>query len=523
VTESASPRLAELLGSLSLATDLAAGLPPETALRTAVIAARLGAAAGIAEAPLCDLFYTGLLRFLGCSAFAYEMAGRYAAGDDLGLLRELTAVDTTRPLAVLRGAWRGIDHEAGWGRRTRAFARLASAPKTGHALGSAHCELAVALARRLKMGEAVVAALGEIYERWDGGGAPAGLRGEAISQNARVVHVAWRLSAHLALGGAEQAVAQLQQRKGKELDPTLSSLAVRHSRGLLQGLTGTSVFTTFLDAEPAPRVRVARDRLRDIAAAFGNFADVKSPYTTGHSQRVARFAVAGAKAMGLAPGATAELETAAFLHDVGRVAITNGIWDKPSALSRVEWDSVQTHSFETDRILRRSALLAPAAALASRAHERLDGAGYHRGSAGAAITAPARLLAAADVFAALGEPRPHRAAFDHDKSVKLLANEAEAGRLSPDAVDAVLKGAGVLRGRRTVVPWALSNREIDVVRLIVRGQSNKQIASGLKIAPATVKRHLENVFTKIGSRTRAAIAVWAVENHVLDNDVVRAD
>jgi HD-GYP domain-containing protein (c-di-GMP phosphodiesterase class II) len=522
VTEAPPHRLAELLGSLSLATDLAAGLPPETALRTAVVATRLGAAAGISDSGLADLYYTGLLRFLGCSAFAHEMAHRYAAGDDLGLLRELTTADATRRLTVLRGAWRGIDRQAGWRQRTQAFARLARQSGAGAEVGTAHCELAVALARRLNVGETVVAALGEIYERWDGDGTPAGLRGSDINLTARVVHVAWRLCAHLALSGADRAVGELQLRRGKELDPGLTSLAVRNVRSLLQGLTGTAVFTTFLDAEPTPAAPLGPNRLRDIAAAFGAFADVKSPYTTGHSQRVARFAVAGARAMGLAPRATAELENAALLHDVGRVAVTNGIWDKRTPLSRVEWNSVQTHSFETDRILRRSALLAPAAALASRTHERLDGAGYHRGSAGTAITAPARLLAAADVFAALGEPRPHRAAFDHAHSSSLLSDEAKAGRLASDAVDAVLEGAGALRDRAAVLPWALNDREIDVVRLIVRGQANKEIAGSLGIAPATAKRHLENVFGKIGSHTRAAIAVWATDNHVLEADAPRA-
>jgi HD-GYP domain-containing protein (c-di-GMP phosphodiesterase class II)/DNA-binding CsgD family transcriptional regulator len=518
VTEPAPARLAELLGSLSLATDLAAGLPPETALRTAVVAARLGAAAGITGAAHAQLYYTGLLRFLGCTAFAHEMAGRYAAGDDLGLLRELTAADSTRPLTVLRGAWRGINHGAGWGARARAFARLAREPGAAAALGSSHCELAVALARRLNVGDAVVAALGEVYERWDGGGAPAGLRGDAIGLPARVVHVAWRLCAHLALGGADAAIAELQRRRGKDLDPSLATLAVRNRNDLLQGLTGAAVFTTFLDAEPAPRVQLLPDRLRDIAAAFGAFADVKSPFTSGHSQRVARFAGAAARSIGLAPGATALLETAALLHDVGRVAIANGIWDKPAALSRIERDHVQSHSFETDRILRRSALLAPVAALASQAHERLDGAGYHRGLAGTAITTPARLLAAADIFAALGEARPHRSAFARPQIASLMGQEAQAGRLSADAVNAVLAGAGMARGRRALVPAALSDREVEVVRLIVRGRANKEIATALGIAPATVKRHLENLFAKIGARTRAAIAVWAVENHVLDLD-----
>jgi HD-GYP domain-containing protein (c-di-GMP phosphodiesterase class II) len=294
-------------------------------------------------------------------------------------------------------------------------------------------------------------------------------------------------------------------------------LAVRASDELLQGLVGSSIFTTFLDAEPAPRTQMRASRLREVAAAFGAFADVKSPYTTGHSQHVATLARAAAGAMGLAPGATGALEVAALLHDVGRVAISNGVWDKATPLTPIEWGQVHAHTFETDRILRRSMLLAPAAALASRAHERIDGEGYHRGLSGSAITAQARVLAAADVYAALGEPRPHRPAYHWTKAADVLAQEARLGRLGAEAVDAVLQGAGIVRGRRALVPDALSAREIDVVRLLVRGLANKEIGSALGISSATVKRHMENVFDKIGSRTRAAVAVWAVENQVLDS------
>jgi HD-GYP domain-containing protein (c-di-GMP phosphodiesterase class II) len=510
-----SGRLAELLGSLSLATDLAAGLPAETALRTSVIAVRLGAAAGVQGFELCDVFYTGLLRFLGCSAYAHEMAGRYAAGDDLSLLRALTLADPDRPAQVLRRAWSGINRGASLRARAGAFARLASAPAAGAAVFTAHCELAVLLARRLGMSQGVVAGLGEIYERWDGRGAPQGLRGEAIRRSARLLHVAWRMAAHFALEGPAAALAVVSARSGRELDPSLAALALREGPALLAGFERPSLWTEFLAAEPAPHVHVTRARLPEIARAFAHFSDVKSPFTTGHSPAVATLAQAAARAAGLPAPMQDELRLAGLLHDLGRVAVPNGIWDKPGLLDVMERERMSTHCHETERILLRAPLLAPLATLAGAAHERLDGSGYHRRLPASAVSRSARLLAAADVFVALGERRPHRAPLPEKAAIAIMTDEVAAGRLAADAVDAVLAAAGH-HHRRTAVPGALSEREAEIVRLVARGLSNKEIGARLFISPSTVKRHLENVFPKIGARTRAAVAVWALENDVLE-------
>jgi HD-GYP domain-containing protein (c-di-GMP phosphodiesterase class II) len=508
-------RLAELLGSLSLATDLAAALPAETAIRTSVIAVRLGAAAGVQGFELTDVFYTGLLRFLGCSAYAHEMAARYGAGDDLSLLRALTLADPDRPLRLLQRAWAGINRGAGLRARTRAFVHLASQPAAAAALYASHCELAVLLARRLGMSQGVLGALAESYERWDGRGAPAGLRGDALRRSARLLHVAWRMAAHHALEGKAAALAVVAARRGRELDPALADLALREGPALLAGFERPSLWSDFLAAEPAPHSHVSRERLGDIARAFAHFTDVKSPFTTGHSPAVAALAEGAARVAGLAPAAQEELRLAGLLHDLGRVAVPNGIWDKPGPLDPMERERMSTHCLETERILMRAPLLAPLAALAGSAHERLDGSGYHRRLPAAAVPRAARLLAAADVFVALGERRPHRPALTEQAAVATLGAEVSAGRLSAEAVDAVLAAAGHHR-RRQVVPGALSAREAEIVRLVARGLGNKEIGARLFISASTVKRHLENIFPKIGAHTRAAVAVWALENEVLE-------
>ena len=510
-------RLAEMVGSLSIATDHAAGLPPETASRTSLVAVRLARACDLQGFELVDAYYTGLLRFLGCSAYSYEMAERFAAGDDLSLLRELTRAHADRPPEVLRGALRGIDRGAPLGARVRALARLATSPATAAELGTSHCELAVLLARRLGMGEGVIHALGQIYERWDGRGSPASLRGDAIRRVARVVQVAWRLAAHHALGGAEEAVDAVRSRSGRDLDPAIAAVAVREADDLLAPIARGDAWAAFLDAEPRPAVVVSPARAVDVATAFAHFSDVKSPWTVGHATAVAELAGRAAERAGLTEGARGALHIAALLHDLGRVAVKNGIWDKRGVFTERERMEANTHAAETERILARTAVFSDVAALAASAHERLDGSGYpHRAIAGS-LAAAARLLAAADVAVALSQARAHRPALGDDQATRVMVEAATAGTLCRDAVDAVLAVTGHVRGRRAALPGALTEREAEVVRMVARGLSNKLIAGELHLSPSTVKRHLENIYDKTGQRTRAALSVWAV-----DGGVVRA-
>jgi putative nucleotidyltransferase with HDIG domain len=508
-------RLAEIIGSLSIATDHAAGLPPETAIRTSLLAVYLARASDTQGFELVDVYFTGLLRFLGCSAYSYEMAERFAAGDDLGLLRELTRAHADRPRELLQSALRGIDHTAPLGARARALARLATAPGAARELGTSHCELAVLLARRLGMSEGVVHSLGQIYERWDGKGVPAGLREEAIRRVARVVQVAWRLAAHYALGGTDEALEAVRSRAGTELDPAIVRVALREAEELFALLTRGDTWTAFLEAEPRPCALVTSARVADVATAFAHFSDVKSPWTVGHSISVAVLADRAAEQLGIEQDVRNSLRVAALLHDLGRVAVKNGIWDKRGVFDARERMEAHVHAAETERILARTQLFGDVARLAASAHERLDGSGYpHRTQAGA-LDQAARLLAAADVSVALTEPRPHRPARSHEAQRLLLIEAARAGGLCREAVDAVLSASGQKRGGRAALPHTLSEREVEVVRLAARGLSNKSIAGALHVSTATIKRHLENVYAKTGHRTRAALSVWAVENDVL--------
>ncbi|HVR63571.1 MAG TPA: HD domain-containing phosphohydrolase [Polyangia bacterium] len=508
----ADARLAELVGALSLATDLAAGFALETALRTCVLAVGLGQARGLGGPDLSDVYYTGLLRFVGCTAFAHEQA-HAGAGDDMAFSRVLGMADAGNPRDVLATIVGKLGRGAGALARARAVARTLSDPGAPRKFATAHCDLAIRLATRLGMRPAVVAALGSIYERWDGRGNPVGLGGDNIPLPARLMHVAWRAEVHRALEGPAAAVAVVGARAGGELDPALAQLFLEDGAALLDSVAGPSAWDVFLAAEPAPLARLPAAGVARVAEAFAQFVDIKSPFTLAHSVGVARLAHAAAVEMRLPDPES--VRVAGLLHDLGRVSVPNGIWDKRGPLNPAERERVRQHAYHSERILAQSPVLAPFAAIAGRHHERLDGSGYHRGLAGGALATETRLLAAADMFAALTEDRAHRGKHAPAAAVALLVDEARAGRLDRQAVEAVLAAAGQAKARvRGGWPAALSDREVEVLCLLARGLSNKEIGARLFISAKTVQHHVAHVYEKTGVATRAAAALFAVENQL---------
>jgi HD-GYP domain-containing protein (c-di-GMP phosphodiesterase class II) len=401
----------------------------------------------------------------------------------------------------------------GAGARTRAAAltRFLSSPDTPKKLAQAHCAQAIALARRLGAGDGVLAALGDIYERWDGRGQPDGRRGQALGLAARVLHLANALEVHLRVGGPGAALAMAAERRGRHFDPTLVDAVLAQGLTLLEPCQGQSVWDAFLAAEPAPHRPLPPGGRKALALAFAEYVDLKSPYTLGHSVGVARLCRAAALRAGLPEAETDELETAGLLHDLGRVSVPNGIWDKRTPLSVTERERVRQHAYHTERILGAAGPWRTLVDLAAGHHERLDGTGYHRRLPAAALTRPMRLLAAADVFQALREARPHRAAMTAEEAARVLREEATAGRLDAEAVGFLLAAAGQGPAPVRALPDGLTDREAEVLRLLARGLSNKEIGKALFVSPITVKNHVAHLYEKAGLATRAAAALYAVE------------
>jgi len=508
----ATVRLAEVLAALSLATDAGNGFPLEKSLRGAVIAVRLGERLDLEPRALSDVFYVALLRSIGCTAFAHETAA-LLGGDDVAFHAVYEHLDPGRPAVFLRDVVAGIGAWAPPAARARSVALfLTIGARKGREAAASACEVSVSLARRLGLSAGVAVGLDQVYERFDGRGGPAGLRGEQVCLAARITHLA-DIAGIAHLDGGEQATrTAVAARRGGHFDPAVADAFAGCADEVLAGLDADDMLEAALDAEPAPRAVFPRGDLERVTAAFGDFADLKSPWTLGHSTRVASLAGDAAP-----DGARDALVHAGHLHDLGRVAVPNGIWDKPQRLGAAEWERVRLHPYYTERILARTAAFAALAPLAGAHHERLDGSGYHRGLAAPSLTRPMRVLAAADAYAAMTADRPYRRALDPAVAAQAMRADRDAGRLCGEAVEAVLAAAGHDPARRRGYPCALTEREVEVLRLLARGLTNKQIAARLVVSPRTVQHHVAHIYPKIGRRTRAGAAMFAMEHGLADD------
>jgi HD-GYP domain-containing protein (c-di-GMP phosphodiesterase class II) len=508
-------RLADLLAAVSVATDLGMGQEPEKAICACLVATALARRMGTPEAEVSDVYYTALLRHLGCTATAHEEA--YLGGDELVSRPVAERADFGNPresLALLLQLGRGTGVD-----RARYLARALRAGKQGdRAILGAVCEVGARLAERLGLGPGVRDGLYQSFERWDGKGTPQGLAGDDICLPARLAEVAHQAVIFDRLGGPEAALAMVRRRAGGWFDPSLAATFTRVGAGILDEVGSGDVWEAVLEVEPEPRRTIGTEGLDGLARALGDMVDLKSPYLLGHSSEVAALSERAAVALGFGPEAVTDLRRAALLHDLGRVAVSNRIWEQPTALGRTEWERVRLHPYQTERILARSRVLEPLARPAGMHHERQDGSGYHRGTSGGQVPAAARVLAAADAFQAMTQDRPHRPRLAPEAASAALAQEARSGRLDPECVRAVIEAAGQPSPRvRTVWPASLSDREVEVLRLVARGLSNRGVAERLYISPRTAEHHVQHIYTKIGGSTRAAAAMFAMEHDLLRN------
>jgi HD-GYP domain-containing protein (c-di-GMP phosphodiesterase class II) len=331
-----------------------------------------------------------------------------------------------------------------------------------------------------------------------------------------VVQIAECATVHAAIGGPDAAAAIVSERAGAAFDPQLAATFAGSAAELLAAAPDGSLWDGVLAAAPGGTAALAPHSLDEALAAMGEFSDLKSPYTVGHSAGVARLAEAAAGHAGLPASDAVHLRRSGLVHDLGRVCVSSTVWEKESSLTPDEWEQVRLHPYHGDRLLARSPGLAALAATASLHHERCDGSGYHRGVDGRSLPLPARLLAAADVYHAMIEPRAHRPAHSPEEAVGQLRDESRRGTLDADAVECVLIAAGQRPRRRRPGVAGLTAREVDVLRLVARGLATKQIAAELVITPKTADSHIQHIYTKIGVSTRAAATVFAMRQELLE-------
>jgi len=490
-----------------MATDLAQGLPWEHGLHSAVVAMRLAEDLRVDGETALQTYYGCLLFYVGCTADAEIVAARFPAED--ALVKHFTPAMMGSGVEIAAAIIKALGNPdlPAPIRLGHSLARLPAATRGHRAHLQAMCEVAEMLAHRLGMPSMIKSLFADFPSRWDGQGPGSGHSGESIPLAVRIIHVARDGTFHATIGGARHAVDTIESRSGKAFDPAVAASFVDHPEFL--DVPGDSLWPLVLAHEPGAHRLLRSRQIDEAVAALGDFADLVAPTLAGHSTGVAQLTAAAAELCGLDQTQITELRRAAHLHDLGRVGVPAHIWQKPGALTAAEWERLRLHAYHSERILSASPFLRTLGNIAGLHHERLNGTGYHRGASGDGLNPAARLLAAADAFHTMTEPRPHRPSVTPAQAATQLSRQAEAGLLDPTCVGAVIAAAGQPTPRLPR-PAGLTAREAEVIALLARGFQTKQIARVLGITPKTADHHIQHLYAKIGVSTRAAAALYAM-------------
>jgi HD-GYP domain-containing protein (c-di-GMP phosphodiesterase class II) len=507
-------RLAELLAAFSLTTDLGLGQPMEHVLRSWLIARRLGDRLGLGAQARVSLYYVMMLAWVGCMADTAEVAAWF--GDDIAFRADSYRVDFAG-LPMMGFALSHAGAGAPFLHRLQLAANLVLTGGRAVEQGlMSHCLATTQMAGRLGLPAEVCEPLGQVFTRWDAKGVPEGVGGEQIASPVRLFHLADTVEVFHRAGGVAAAVEVARARRGKHFDPAMVDVFCATAGEVLADMDAMAECTALIEAEPGLRRQLTERELDSALEAMADFTDLRSPYRAGHSRGVAGLAASAAGLCGLPDQEVVAVRRAALVHDLGMHGVPASILDKPRPLTGTETERMRLHSYWTERALARPPALARIGAIASLACERVDGSGYHRGLAGPAIPATGRILAAADVCQAMNEPRPHRPALSLKQAAAELRGEVRAGRLAADAVDAVLAATGQHRAKRRAVPAGLTPREIEVLTLIARGASTRQVARALGITAKTAETHIERIYAKTGASTRSTATLFAMQHGLLD-------
>jgi HD-GYP domain-containing protein (c-di-GMP phosphodiesterase class II) len=500
-----------VVAALSVASDLTRGHPAGEAMRACLLATELSRRSGLDRVRQCEVYYGTLLRFAGCVATSHEIAAAFG-GDDIVVRARGDLIDPTVPaeaMGFLAGL--GVDAE-----RLQVLGGIEGVIGLKAEGARADCEVGAILAGRLRLPEAVGYAVRDAFERFDGHGLPAGRAGENVEPAARFAAVGYAAVMFDAVAGGAAATQAVARWSGHALDPEVAAVFLAEPAELLLLSAPDDLWAAVVDAEPEPRRHFADDAALDEAlAGFGDAADLKSPWFTGHSRGVAQLARAAAQRLRLKPADAALVYRAGLVHDLGRVAVPAGVWERPGPLRTEDWDLVRLHPYHTGRILARSPALAPLGQLAGRHHERTDGSGYPAGVGASELDRAACLLAAADVLQALGEPRPHRPALDPADASRIMSGLP----LDRDAVRAVLDAAGAPPAALPPLPADLTEREVEILRALAAGRTKREIAADLVISQSTVHTHTVHIYAKCGVSTRAALAMFAMRHGLVARTV----
>ncbi len=475
-------------------------------LRSSLIATRIAEQMGLDAQQRATVYYANLVGWIGCHADSHELSALF--GDDIAFRADTYGVDMTG-LPFLRlmvgHVGRGLP---AWERGIRSAAFVLTARNRVAKLIDSHCTSAGVLSDRMGLDPQVSEALSFIFERWDGAGMPNGARGEDIPVEIRIVRLADVVEVHLRAGGLERAVDVVRSRRGTQFSPEVADVFEQNAESIVDGLLEIDVWTATLAQAPDRGRTLTGDEIDELLRAMADFVDLKCPSSPGYSRAVADLAAAAARNRRMPEADVIRLYRAGLVHGLGKLGVSNQIWEKRGPLTTAESERVRMYPYLTGRILSRVDGLESVVSLATKHEERIDGSGFPRGLAAAELTAQDRLLAAAVAYHQLGEPRPERAAVDPSDVAGQLRREVSAGHLDAESVEAVLMAAGHRSSRRAPFSGGLTAREVEVLRLVAQGRSNREIAAELFIAEKTARNHVERVYAKLGvnNRTQATLA-----------------
>jgi len=488
----------------------------ERALRACIMAVRLGRIMRYDETELADIYYVTLLRFAGCAADARHRSAYF--DDEIALGPQIDAVELWKAESMLPFLQQHVGAQLPPTQRAQKLDwALATGVQRSVEAAIANCEIAQSIAKRLGLPSTVDTALGDVFERWDGAGVPGRAKGDEIAVAARVATLALDAELFLRLGGPNAILQMAQQRRSGQYDPALVDSLCAHYADICQPVNMPWEQVLAMEPNTLQQRHLDPKQFDEVVRAIADFNDLRTPWMAGHSTAVGELSYAAALQDGLSEVEAAALRHAGYTHDVGMLAISVSVWDKIEALTESEWDRVRLHPYYTERVLARSAALAPIGKLGALHHERIDGSGYYRQLPAAMQSRAARLLTAAELYRNKIEARPYRPAFSADEAAAILQQEVKAKRLDSGAVNAVLAAAGHSQpSKPRAYPAGLSEREVEVLRLLAKDLTNKQIAERLVISPATVDHHLRHIYTKIGCSTRMATTLFAMSQRLVD-------
>ena len=507
-------RRAEIVALLAVATSLAVGQPWDFGLRSCILSMQFATRLGLKAAERDTLYWYALLRFLGCNAENHALSDLF--GDEIALSRRYLSTDTARPAEVLPllvgMMWRAHADRGPLAALGAVAAGLLAGQSTGVLVAAGHCDVAQRLAVRLEFGDAVIEALGQGRERWDGKGLPRGLAGEQVMQAVRLVGLCQDVLMLMPLLGRDATLRRIADRQGIMYEPALVEAFLPIAGALLDDVEAADAWTDVLALEVGAPAHLDAQSADDAYLVIADFCDLKLPDAINHSRAVATLAETAGAALGLPADELLALRHAALLHDLGYAALPVRARGGHAAYRGAGGD-IKLHPFHGEEMLMRLPALRRAAALVGRHHEAGDGSGYYRGLSGTALTSAARLLIAAEFYQTAREGRFGRPPLDASGAAAAMRAEVTAGHVDGDAAKAVLAAAGhkVPIKRRDLIA-GLTNRELDILRLAATGLSTKQIGARLGISPKTADNHLQNLYPKIEVKTRAGATLFAIEH-----------